>query len=247
MENILKNCKVMKEMSISIEDIISRLQKTNVIVCGRNTKVHSISYMATALPNLQKIKLGCLGRGHKYVDGEDPFEESYGFDRVDNYITHDIEVLSNFTKLTDLKLFPTPLNGRYPSLFNNFQFLQKLHVINCFSLKWNLEVLGSMPMLKDLHIQSTPVIGNTRDLRVLKDTLECFEIHNCRYVEGNLMDLADFPHLMMLYLGLFDVHVSGDVRDIGGNDFPKLKILQLTDRIYGGHWCAFDHISVCLM
>ena len=50
--------------------------------------------MATALPNLQKIKLGSLGRGHKYKydDGEDPFEES-GFDRIDNYITHDIEVL----------------------------------------------------------------------------------------------------------------------------------------------------------
>jgi hypothetical protein len=85
------------------------------------------------------------------------------------------------------------------------------------------------------------VTGNISGLRVLKNTLEKVTINHCQIVEGNFMDLADFPHLKAL--DLFDTAVTGDVRDIVGNDFSLLEYLHLPRTVYGGHGCELQRIS----
>jgi hypothetical protein len=78
---------------------------------------NAMRVMATALPNLQKIELGDLGDGNKYVDGEDPDEDLAA--RTAGDTAHDIEIISNFTKLRELKIhWSVPLNGRYPCFFD---------------------------------------------------------------------------------------------------------------------------------
>ena len=84
--------------------------------------------MSTALPNLQQLSICGLGRGHKYSDGEDTNMNWAG--RTANWATLDIEILSNFRKLSSLKISHVPLNGRYPALFN-FPLLQKLTITSC--------------------------------------------------------------------------------------------------------------------
>ncbi len=55
------------------------------------------------------------------------------------------------------------------------------------------------------------------------------------------MDLADFPRLKNLDL-LFTA-VTGDIRDIGENDFAALKNLELPYGVYGGRGHQFQSIS----
>ncbi len=79
-------------------------------------------------------------------------------------------------------------------------------------------------------LQQPLLDGQHHSLRVLKDTLEKVKIRHSPRVEGNFMDLADFPHLKEL--DLEHTAVTGDIRDIGGNDFSSLE--QLPKGIYGG-------------
>ena len=58
------------------------------------------------------------------------------------------------------------------------------------------------------------------------------------------MDLADFPHLKELDLD--DTAVSGDIRDIGENDFLSLESLNLPERVYGGIGYGLENISDAL-
>jgi hypothetical protein len=77
--------------------------------------------------------------------------------------------------------------------------------------------------------------------RYLKDTLEKVTIL-CSNVEGIVpMDLADFPRLEEL--DLFKTAVTGDIRDIGDNDFPSLEQLTLPKGVYGGTGYKFQRIS----
>ena len=55
------------------------------------------------------------------------------------------------------------------------------------------------------------------------------------------MDLADFPHLKKLNLG--GTAVTGDIRDIGDNDFSSLEQLILPKSVYGGRGSKFQRIS----
>ncbi len=184
-------------------------------------KCNAMNVMATALPNLQKIKLGYLGDEHKFVDGEDPDEEWAA--RTVGYTVHDIGIIANFAKLRVLEIF-AELNGRYPCFFN-FPHLQKLNIGGFdIRVKFDLEMLAGLPVLKELkldynkyltgNLNSLRVLkntlekvtierchnveGNINSLRVLKNTLETVTIDNCPLVMGNFMDLADFPHLKEL-------------------------------------------------
>ena len=206
---------------------------------------NAIRVMTRVLPNLQQIKIGDLGILHnhhkcKWSDGEDPDEE-VAAETVD-YRAHDIDIISNFTKLRILKigLTRTSLNGTYPSLFN-FPLLEELMIMYCPSLKWDLEMLAGLPSLKKLHCQSNNVTGNISSLRVLKDTLEKVYIDRCWNVDGNFMDLADFPHLKELELG--ETAVTGDIRDIGSDDFSLLEQITLPKGVYGGTGYEFRRIS----
>ncbi len=204
-------------------------------------KYNAMNVMATELPNLQQLKISHFGSGqrHKYNDGEDPNEEEAA--KTADCISHDIGIISNFSKLRVLEIFCEHtytakypiLNGRYPFLFNSFPLLQKLQVRFCSNLKFDLTILAGMPMLKVLNCYDNRCLtGNMSSLRVLKDTLEKVHIGNCGVVEGHFMVLADFPHLKDL--DLRDVAVTGDIRDIGENDFKCLEYLILPHGVYGG-------------
>jgi hypothetical protein len=201
--------------------------------------------MTTALPNLQQIYIGPIGIGHKYSDGEDPDEEQTA--RNASLTTHDIEIISNFSKLRILEIYLAPLNGRYPSLFN-FSLLRKLSIQRCQYFKWDLDMLAGLPMLKEFECNDhlSGLTGNISSLRVLKDTLEMviirgWDIDSCQDVEGNFMDLADFPHLKEL--DLYGTAVIGDIRDIGENHFSSLEYLYLPKGVYGGSGYEFLRIS----
>jgi len=55
------------------------------------------------------------------------------------------------------------------------------------------------------------------------------------------MDLKDFPHLKEMNLQW--TAVTGDIRDIGENDFSSLEKLILPKGVYGGVGCKFQNIS----
>jgi hypothetical protein len=76
---------------------------------------------------------------------------------------------------------------------------------------------------------------------VLEDTIEKVEILHSSRVEGNFMDLADFPHLKVL--DLLHTAVTGDIRDIGDNDFSSLERLYLPHGVYGGTAYNMQRIS----
>eukprot|EP00984_Skeletonema_dohrnii_P029502 scaffold20195_cov75-Skeletonema_dohrnii-CCMP3373.AAC.2 len=207
-------------------------------------KYNALNVMATAMPNLQQIKISYFKRArHKYNDGEDPDEEQVA--RTANYSIHDIEILSNFTKLRILEFECAPMNGRYPSLFE-FSLLRKLNI--WFGrMKWDLEMLEGLPLLEELHVNSGGVAGNINSLKALKDTLtmvsiECSNNVNGDFpVHGDFMDLADFPHLKVLYLK--NIAVKGNLLDIGEHHFPQLQSLSLPDQVYGGNGYKFQRIA----
>eukprot|EP00985_Skeletonema_marinoi_P011912 scaffold5641_cov86-Skeletonema_marinoi.AAC.6 len=194
---------------------------------------NAMRVMTAALPNLQQISIHSLGRGHKYSDGEDPHESCA---RVTaNFMTHDIDMISSFTKLRVLHFENAPLIGRYPVLFN-FPLLRELSVSSSHLLKFDLGRLSAgCPSLKSLKMSGNRphlnLTGNLRSLRVLKDTLEEVDVANCQQIEGDFMDLADFPRLKVLEL--WDTATTGDVRDIGEDDFPALESLGLPTTVCG--------------
>ncbi len=224
-------------------------------------KYNAMNVMTTEMPNLQLIRLGALtgkrGGGHKYSDGEDPDEDWAARTTFLNWAIHDIEIISNFSKLRILEIDHAELNGRYPVLFNSFPLLQKLRIRHCSDLKWDLEMLAGLPMLKELICYSIDnLTGNINSLRLLKDTLEVVEIHDCENIEGNFMDLTDFPHLKKLDLMQTGdgwdigedeyssrVGVKGDIRDIGPSDFSNLELLRLPKTVYGARGYEFERIT----
>ncbi len=77
-------------------------------------KYNAMDVMTRAVPNLQRISIGGLGRSHKYNDGEDPDEEEAA--RTTHYssyraggvnlprTSHHIEIISNFSRLQSLEI-----------------------------------------------------------------------------------------------------------------------------------------------
>ncbi len=225
---------------------------TFVTSCYDVETVHDFKAMEIiAIPNLEHLWLGRLEEDmpqsrnvHRYIDGDNPNESLAA--GTAHYSTHDINVISNFQNLRSLSIMESPLNGEYP-IFFNFPLLQKLTINDdpetCHNyIKWDLKVLQRLPMLKELACCTNEAMsGNINSLRVLKDTLETIDIANCRKVVGNFMDLADFPRLKKL--DLRGTAVTGDIRDVGANDFKILAELYLPQTVYGGTRYAFGSIA----
>jgi len=196
--------------------------------------------MSTALPNLHQIKLYYdFGHGHKYRDGKDPDEKKAA--STADWTTHDIQLISKFTKLRRLEIIRLSLNGRYPVLFN-FPLLERLDIYYCRNLKWDLNSLTKLHCLKELNVDtSDSLTGNIKSLSVLKDTLEKVYIRNCE-IKGDFMDLANCPRLKSLALHYCSL-VTGDVREIGENDFPMLESLVLGEGTIRSTSHKFQRIS----
>jgi hypothetical protein len=251
-ENIMRSRRINKKLMEAVKKAIVPLTNFRVD-CVEN--YNTMTVMTEAMPNLQQIELSNIGEGriiidgeedfefsHRYSDGEDPNEERTA-ETADYRRTYgDIGIVSTFSKLRILKIYGECLNGRYPFLFNSFPLLQKLSINFCHYLKWDLEMLAGFPMLKELDCaHNCDLTGNINSLRVLKDTLEKVEIVCSRSVEGNFMNLADFPRLKQL--NLIGTAATGDIRDIGVNDFSSLKKLVLPHGVYGGVDCELKRIS----
>ena len=253
--NIFAFLPVMKEVGfLALKDIMSKrrinkksrevVKKTIVPLTdfrvGSMIRYNAMTVMARAMPNLQRITLCNLRNRHKWSDGEDPDETELAAITA-NYTSHDIEIISNFSKLRILEIYGG-LNGRYPFLFNSFPLLQKLDVSQCEYLKFDLEMLAGFPVLKELDCYCNRcVTGNISSLRLLKDTLEKVSIFRSDNVQGNFMDLADFPRLKELDLQF--TAVTGDIRDIGESDFSSLEIFDLPYGVYGGRFYQLQSIS----
>lgn len=204
------------------------------------TKYNAMAAMTQALPNLQQLSIQDFERGHKYSDGEESTEVEA--DSTANWTTHDIQIISSFRKLRSLEIIRAPLNGRYSSLFK-FPLLQTLRIFACYNLKCDLEMLSGLPSLKELYYNNSCVTGNIKSLRVIKDTIEKVDFGCCDKIEGDLMDLADFPRLKVLMLPTSSQTLTGDIRKIGENDFPKLEQLRLGKGVIGAQHYEFQRIS----
>ncbi len=232
--------------------VVPAIQDSFRVGCSGGLKSYNaMRVMTTSLPNLQQITMDDLGwrnDHHKWSDGEDPDEEEAA--KTANRISHDIEIISNFSKLRVLEISgEASLNGRYPVLFNSFPLLQLLCIHNCEYLKWDLEMLAGFPLLKELYCferswrdnYPNRLTGNISSLGVLKDTLERVDFSGCRNVQGNFIDLADFPHLKQL--DLLHTGVTGDIRDVGEDDFLLLENLDLPETVFGGVGCELQRIA----
>jgi hypothetical protein len=238
---IMRLRRVSKKWSEAARKTIVPLTDFRVSLPNGITQYNIMRVMTTALPNLQQIGICHLGRGNRWSEGEDPDEEDA--ESTANWTTHDFEIISNFSNLSILHIENARgLNGRYPFLFNSFPLLQKLTIWGCGCLKWDLEMLVGFPLLRELKCigDNEHLTGNINSLRVLKDTLEKVVMRFCENVEGSLMDLSDFPCLKEL--DLYETPVTGDIRDIGENDFSSLECLDLPKSVYGGSH-EFDRIS----
>ena len=246
-EEIMGKRRVCKKWT---EAVRKTIVPPSLFVVDSVARYNALTVMTEEMPNLQQIKICYLDEGHKWNDGEDPDEhvtaqtaEEWAADYAD-WISHDIEIISNFRELRELEIdYTAKLNGRYPFLFNSFPLIQKLTISNYEqNLNWHLGMLAGFPLLKELIlVQDFELNDNISSLRVLKDTLETVTLDGCCGVEGNLMDLADFPHLKELYLDC--TAVIGDIRDIGENDFSKLEVLDLPRGVYGANDYELQRIS----
>jgi len=168
--------------------------------------------MSTDLSNLQHLsicRLGYYEGRHKYSDSEDP-DEDEAADTAD-FTTHDINIISNFTKLRSLEIYDAPLDGRYPVLFN-FPLLQKLSIVCCENLMWDLEMLAGLPSLKTFECYGSDITGDLRSLRMIKGNLEEISILRCPNFVGDLDMLEGFSSLRELTL--FNMPLSGNISSL---------------------------------
>ncbi len=202
-------------------------------------KFNAMRVISTALPNMQQITIADLGHEDIYSNGEDPIEVLARSSA--SLRAHDINNVSSFKQLRVLHMCNAPLNGRYPLLFA-FPLLEKLHISDCYFLKWDLAMLEGLPLLKELQCAwSNKLTGNVSSLRTLKDSLEKVEFANCAHVQGDFMDLADFHRLKEV--DLRDTSVTGDIRHIRDDSFPALESLALPESVVGGCGHEFQHVS----
>ncbi|KAK1734522.1 hypothetical protein QTG54_014770 [Skeletonema marinoi] len=210
---------------------------------------NAMRVIAAALPNLQQLSIYDIGRGlkYKYIDEEDPDE---GWARYTAHVpTYDINVISNFRKLSGLVIYKATLNGRYPSSFH-FPNLQSLAITYCLNLKWDLDIMSaSFPLLKELKLSS---LGLPRTV--------------CGGVGYAFHSISDVPSFMnTVYLLLqrtpkpftefwlscaFDWRLSKDSPDWYEYDnrkgYPQppfgLQIIRAGSRL-GWSWCTFNRTN----
>ena len=174
---------------------------------------------------------------HSYKNGtnSDPdFQRTYYEVNSNDSITfYDIGAISNFRKLRILQFKQTPLNGRYPFLFN-FPCLKKLELDTVRMLEWGLALLSGVPLLEVLSVYGCEKLsGDLKSLVVLKDTLRELFLNSCANVRGNFMELASFPRLESV--NLERTGVVGDVRYLRVQHFPGLKgNIDLPHGAFGG-------------
>ena len=236
----------------------------------RNYPTGNISSLRVLKDTLEKVTLrGCSDVEGNFMILAD-FPQLKMLELVDTSVTVDIGDIASddFPKLEELFFGRNQsVSGNIRSLRVLKDTLRELTLEDCPNVDGNFMALADFPQLRSLHLDNSavtvdigdlvngdfarleellvfcgnPVSGNIRNLRVIKDTLKYVTIAHSVDVEGNIMDLADFPQLRVL--GLDGTAVTGDIREIGEDDFSKIEELELPSTIYGGQDYEFQRIS----
>lgn len=196
----------------------------------------ALHWISVALPRIPVVNFDfSLGASKKFEIADGPDAELTLQIDIPGYHPEppvDLAPLANFRDLRHLYLSQTSLNGRYPFLFN-FPRLETLDLLWNTKLKWDLEMLAELPCLKKLSaVQNHSLTGKLRSVRTLCLCLIELNLFNCDQVEGCLSDVADFP--LLEKLNVDGTKVTGDIREIGPNDFFAVKELCLGSGVYGG-------------
>ena len=144
-----------------------------------------------------------------------------------------LDPISKFQHLRHLTLRGvTYLNAHY-DFFTAYPELRTLDLSHTSKVRMDLSMLSGLPKLEKLVCcESTEVTGDIKSLRVIINSLCEIDFAGCERVGGSLMTLADFPKLQQIDLA--GTKVTGDIRDIGPNDFSSIQEMELCDTIYGG-------------
>eukprot|EP00986_Skeletonema_menzelii_P011060 scaffold5571_cov102-Skeletonema_menzelii.AAC.2 len=250
LKEIMRSRRVSKKSSDAVkktsEPIVASIYKYFEVNSVMN--YNALAVMAEAMPGLQQVSLGSSKYGEekfKYIDGEEPDEEEVAHN-AEYTALNIVDVLSpaNFPNLHALCIDSNaPLNGKYPSLFN-FSNLEKLTISRCNTIKFGFDMLAGLRSLKEFEcIHNKLATGNLKDLSVCQNTLERIDIvcSDDAPIGGNFMDLANFPNLKSLTL--HQTKVTGQLRDIGDDDFPMLEVLKLPSTVVGGNRYEIQRVA----
>ncbi len=75
-EEIMRSRRINKQ---SMEAVQMTMVPPTDFVVDSLVKYNALGVMTKAMPNLQRLTIGFLGRENKYNDGEDPFEEQAAY------------------------------------------------------------------------------------------------------------------------------------------------------------------------
>ena len=195
---------------------------------------HALWWICQALPMLQCIYCDFSLRRTKVETFQVCRGEGSNLGDVLNQTPVSFRPIANLQQLRHLSLRNIFLHGHYDFLFN-FPELRTLDISGTNCLKWDLTMLSGLPKLeKLLCIHNHSLTGDLKNLRVLINSLSEINFASCGRVEGSLMTLADFPKLQKI--DLTGTKVTGDIREIGPNDFSSIKKeMELCyTPIYGG-------------
>jgi hypothetical protein len=228
----------------------------------------NISSLRVLKDTLEKVTFNNCGNVKGNFMALADFSQLKTLELQNTNVTLDIRDIGkdDFSKLEELVC--KSISGNIRGLRVLKDTLRELVLEECPDVEGNFMALADFPKLRSLHLDDTAVTvdigdlldgdfarleelvctgfnmslvsGNIRNLRVLKDTLTNVTVTHSD-VEGEFMDLADFPQLKMLDLGY--TAVTGDIRDIGNDDFSKLEDLFLPSTIYGGDDYELQRIS----
>ena len=217
----------------------SNVSRTYTILCAEDCS--ALAFCPDALP--REMRLCSLSNGRRYAlgdddDGSDDEQQRKRSKRHQNKIDEtmialDPQYLSRFCYLERLVIKGAQMEGEYPFLSNHyFGYLRVLTVISMPQLEFNLDMLSSFPLLEDVTFWTCHQLkGDLSNLAPLKGRLKRVRINNCNNVTGDFMELSYCPQLCQLELN--ETSVTGDVRNIRVNHFPKLASLSLPERVYG--------------
>eukprot|EP00978_Attheya_sp_CCMP212_P025485 scaffold82058_cov62-Attheya_sp.AAC.3 len=87
-------------------------------------------------------------------------------------------------------------------------------------------MLLGLPNLQKLYCpHNHSLTGSLSSVRVLFGSLVELVLSSCNEVTGSLEDVSDFPRLEIFQVN--GTKVTGDIREIGRDDFKSLKKLDL--------------------
>jgi hypothetical protein len=195
----------------------SRVTPVREIVVAKHKTAIALGILSTTLPALLGLTIDFSQRvSEKFIVDDEMLENARGF-----------------RNLRSLALCQTSLQWSAPKIMQ-FQHLESLDLFRSSELHWDLSDLASLPKLRNLDCShNRKLLGNIRSLQILSETLKKCVLAGCVNITGDLQDVASLRVLEVFIIR--DTHITGDIRNIGPDDFPSIQTFDLNDTIYGGN------------